>query len=94
MTVRLVDLRDEGRRHRHRRDHGRQEFRLLADAWITVAASGVAGTEGRASYKFDPVPVDATAINNKDAALAFAVSPRTGGCLAATTRTELSRHRA
>jgi hypothetical protein len=45
------------------------------DAVVTVAASGVAGTEGRASYSFSPVPVDAAAIKNKDVPPAFIRSP-------------------
>lgn len=82
VTVRLVDPRTKADGTAIVEITYAKSFGSWVDAWITVAASGVAGTEGRASYKFDPVPVDATAINNKDAAPAFAVSPygRLPGC--------------
>jgi hypothetical protein len=51
-------------------DHG-----SWVDALITVAASGVSGSEGRASYLVIPTPVDAGAINNVSASPAFVVSP-------------------
>ncbi|MEP7296033.1 MAG: hypothetical protein ABI702_07575 [Burkholderiales bacterium] len=51
-------------------DHG-----SWVDALITVAASGVAGSEGRASYLVAPVPVDATALTKTDSAPAFVLSP-------------------
>ncbi|MBS0303982.1 MAG: Ig-like domain-containing protein [Proteobacteria bacterium] len=52
-----------------------QSFGSWVDAVLTVAASGVAGTEGRASFVLAPVPVDAAAINNIAAPPAFATSP-------------------
>lgn len=45
------------------------------DALITVTASGIAGTEGRATYLMDPIPVDANAIRNTSNPPAFVVSP-------------------
>ena len=42
---------------------------------ITVAASGVLGTEGRASYLENPVPVPADALKNKDVSPPFQRSP-------------------
>ncbi|MEO5698601.1 MAG: hypothetical protein ABIQ60_15875, partial [Burkholderiaceae bacterium] len=45
------------------------------DAKITVSASGVSGTEGRASYLAAPVPVDAASLKNIDSAPAYVVSP-------------------
>lgn len=52
-----------------------KSFATWVDAWVTVAASGVSGTEGRATYVLDPVPADAASISNKDIAPAFAESP-------------------
>jgi len=52
------------------KDHG-----TWVDALITVSASGVGGTEGRASYLVAPVPVDAASLNNKQIAPAYVVSP-------------------
>ena len=52
------------------KDHG-----SWVDALITVSASGVAGSEGRATYLAAPVPVDAAAISNIAASPAFQVSP-------------------
>ena len=45
------------------------------DAVITVSASGVSGSEGRAQYFMAPVPVEAAAINNIANSPAFQVSP-------------------
>ncbi len=45
------------------------------DALITVAASGIAGTEGRASYALTPVPIDAASANNTSASPAYQISP-------------------
>ncbi len=45
------------------------------DALVTVAASGIAGTEGRASYLLSPVPVDAASARNTNASPAYQVSP-------------------
>ena len=50
-------------------DHG-----SWVDAFITVAASGVSGSEGRATYFVAPVPVSADAITATTSP-AFAVSP-------------------
>ena len=52
------------------KDHG-----SWVDALITVAASGVSGSEGRATYLSAPVPVDAAAINNVASDPAFKLSP-------------------
>lgn len=52
------------------KDHG-----SWVDALITVSASGVAGTEGRASYLVAPVSVDAASIANAAASPAYQVSP-------------------
>lgn len=51
-------------------DHG-----SWVDAVITVSASGIAGTEGRAVYTLSPVPVDAAQIKNTNGSPAFVVSP-------------------
>lgn len=52
-----------------------KNFGSWVDAKITVSASGVSGTEGRASYLLAPVPVDAASIGNTDVAPAYVVSP-------------------
>ena len=52
-----------------------QDHASWVDALITVAASGISGSEGRASYLLAPVPVDATAITTITSAPAFVVSP-------------------
>jgi hypothetical protein len=52
-----------------------KSFATWVDAWITVAASGVSGTEGRSTYVLSPVPADTASIGNKDVPPAFAVSP-------------------
>ncbi len=52
------------------KDHG-----SWVDALITVAASGVSGSEGRATYFVSPVPVDAASIAKTDSSPAFQVSP-------------------
>lgn len=51
-------------------DHG-----SWVDAVITVTASGIAGTEGRATYNLFPVPVDATSIKNVTSPPAYVISP-------------------
>lgn len=51
-------------------DHG-----SWVDAVITVSASGIAGTEGRAVYTLSPVPVDAAQIKDTSGSPAFVVSP-------------------
>lgn len=58
-------------------DHG-----SWVDAVITVTASGIAGTEGRATYNMFPVPVEANAIKNVNSPPAFVVSPygTSGSC--------------
>jgi hypothetical protein len=45
------------------------------DTVITVSASGIAGTEGRAVYTLSPVPVDAASIKKTDSSPAYVVSP-------------------
>lgn len=52
-----------------------KSFATWVDAKITVAASGVIGTEGRDTALVAPVPADAASIKNKDVAPAYAVSP-------------------
>ena len=52
------------------KDHG-----SWVDAMITVSASGVSGTEGRASYLVAPVSVDAASAANGSASPAYQVSP-------------------
>jgi len=52
-----------------------KSFATWVDARITVAASGVSGTEGRATYLVAPIPADAASFKNKDVPPAFAVSP-------------------
>jgi hypothetical protein len=52
-----------------------QNFGSWVAAKITVAASGVLGTEGRASYLEDPVPVPVDAVKNKDVSPPFQRSP-------------------
>jgi hypothetical protein len=52
-----------------------KSFGSWVDAWLTVAASGVSGTEGRATYVLAPVPVDAASIKNKDVPPAYLRSP-------------------
>jgi hypothetical protein len=52
-----------------------KSFGSWVDAWVTVAASGVSGTEGRATYVLDPIPVDAASIKNKDVEPAYRFSP-------------------
>ena len=52
-----------------------KSFATWVDAWVTVAASGVAGTEGRATFVLDPVPASAAAIKAVDVPPAFQISP-------------------
>lgn len=52
-----------------------KSFGSWVDAKITVSASGVSGTEGRATFVVAPVPVDAASLKNKDIAPAYAISP-------------------
>lgn len=52
-----------------------KSFATWVDAVITVAASGVAGTEGRATYVVPPVPADAESIKDLDVAPAYVRSP-------------------
>jgi len=52
-----------------------KSFGSWVDAVITVAASGVAGTEGRATYVVQPVPVDAASIGNTAVQPAYLDSP-------------------
>ena len=52
------------------KDHG-----SWVDAFITVSASGVSGSEGRATYLLAPVPVDAASRNKIDSDPAYKVSP-------------------
>ena len=52
------------------KDHG-----SWVDALITVAASGVAGSEGRAVYLAAPVPVPASSLDTRFGSPAFLVGP-------------------
>jgi hypothetical protein len=52
-----------------------QDHASWVDAMITVVASGVGGSEGRATYFVAPVPVLATDLTNTSVAPAFVVSP-------------------
>ena len=52
------------------KDHG-----SWVDAMITVSASGVSGSEGRAQYFVAPVPVDAVSLNNTVVSPAYRFSP-------------------
>jgi hypothetical protein len=52
-----------------------KSFATWIDAEITVAASGISGTEGRAKYLLNPIPAPAEALRNRDAQPAFVVSP-------------------
>lgn len=52
------------------KDHG-----TWVDALITVSASGVSGTEGRATYLVAPIPVDAASLNAVTITPAYVVSP-------------------
>jgi hypothetical protein len=52
------------------KDHG-----SWVDGLITVSASGVSGSEGRATYLFAPVPVDAASINSISTTPAYVRSP-------------------
>ena len=52
------------------KDHG-----SWVDALITVSASGVSGSEGRATYFVSPVPVDAPSLAKTDSSTAFQFSP-------------------
>jgi hypothetical protein len=52
-----------------------KSFATWVDAKITVAASGVSGTEGRETTVVAPIPADAASIKNKDVAPAYIVSP-------------------
>ena len=52
------------------KDHG-----SWVDALITVSASGVSGSEGRATYFVSPVPVDAPSLAKTDSSPAFRFSP-------------------
>jgi hypothetical protein len=54
----------------YNQDHG-----SWVDAVVTVSASGISGTEGRATYALAPVPVDAAAVKDTSNPPAFVVSP-------------------
>lgn len=45
------------------------------DVLITVAASGIAGTEGRATYALTPIPIDAGTVTQTTSSPAYQVSP-------------------
>lgn len=52
-----------------------KSFGSWVEAWITVAASGVSGSEGRATYRLSPVPVPSSALTSESNAPAFVLSP-------------------
>lgn len=52
-----------------------KSFATWIDADLTVTASGVGGSEGRATFRVDPIPADAAAIKNRDVFPAFGRSP-------------------
>jgi hypothetical protein len=52
-----------------------KSFGSWVEAWITVAASGVSGSEGRATYRLTPVPVPSEALTSEASAPAFVESP-------------------
>lgn len=52
-----------------------KSFATWIDADLTVAASGIGGSEGRATFRIDPIPADAAAIKNRDVFPAFGLSP-------------------
>jgi len=52
------------------KDHG-----TWVDAFITVSASGVSGSEGRATYLMAPVPIDAASKSKIDSDPAYRFSP-------------------
>jgi len=52
------------------KDHG-----TWVDAFITVSASGVSGSEGRATYLMAPVPIDAASKKKLDSDPAYRISP-------------------
>ena len=52
-----------------------QDHASWVDALITVAASGVSGSEGRANYLLAPVPVPADVVSNTSSSPALQISP-------------------
>ena len=52
-----------------------QDHALWVDALITVSASGVGGSEGRATYSVAPVQADAASRRNQQVTPAYVVSP-------------------
>ena len=58
-----------------------QDHASWVDALITVVASGVGGSEGRANYLVAPVPVPATELTNTTNSPAFVISPYGVGSL-------------
>ena len=58
-----------------------QDHASWVDALITVVASGVGGSEGRANYLVAPVPVPASELTNTTNSPAFVVSPYGVGSL-------------
>lgn len=52
-----------------------KNFASWVDAWVTVSASGVSGTEGRATFVLAPVPVESGAVTNITTPPAFVTSP-------------------
>lgn len=52
-----------------------KNFASWVDAWVTVSASGVSGTEGRATFVLAPVPVESGAVTNIATPPALVTSP-------------------
>ncbi|MBI5719903.1 MAG: Ig-like domain-containing protein [Burkholderiales bacterium] len=82
VTVRLIDPRTRADGSAIVEITYAKSFATWVDAWITVAASGVSGTEGRATYVLEPVPRDAASRGAKDVEPAYRISPygRLAGC--------------
>ncbi len=75
VAIRLVNARTDASGRAVVRIEYAQSFGSWVDATITVAASGVAGTEGRTTQALTPVPVDADSISNVDVPPAYQTSP-------------------
>ena len=89
VIVLAAAVEDPSRRHRGAADHVCQGSRHAGSTrCITVSASGVGGTEGRATYLVAPVPVDAASLTNKSIAPAYVRSAPTAISSVARTRSD------
>jgi hypothetical protein len=52
-----------------------RSFASWIEAWITVSASGVSGSEGRATYRLSPIPYPSEALTSEQNEPAFRYSP-------------------